>query len=318
MKKRVITGVCYVLVMVGLLVMKLLVPDVNGIDYGAIGVDVLFWVISVIGAYEFTRAIGERKRVTDENGVTHVTEGVSNAQRWVVIATCALMIPAFVTGKFVALSYGDMRFGGIALVLLLAVGSLGAMVTASLTVFDHERSDLKSTAYAELCLLYCGALASVGPNINHMADNSDVAILFLFILVPMVDTGAFFVGKLFGKMLPYKLAPHTSPNKTVVGAVGGVLGGMLAGVVTWVICRYTAAVEFINLGNVPDVVVLMLIALPTAVLAQLGDLFESAIKRGCGIKDMGRLLPGHGGVLDRFDSMLFATVAIVVCFMVVR
>ncbi|MDE7257113.1 MAG: hypothetical protein K2N50_04065, partial [Clostridia bacterium] len=83
MKKRVITGVCYVLVMVGLLVMKLLVPDVNGIDYGAIGVDVLFWVISVIGAYEFTRAIGERKRVTDENGVTHVTEGVSNAQRWV-------------------------------------------------------------------------------------------------------------------------------------------------------------------------------------------------------------------------------------------
>ncbi|MDE7083663.1 MAG: phosphatidate cytidylyltransferase [Clostridia bacterium] len=318
MKKRVITGVCYVLVMVGLLVMKLLVPDVNGIDYGAIGVDVLFWVISVIGAYEFTRAIGERKRVTGENGVTHVTEGVSNAQRWVVIATCALMIPAFVTGKFVALSYGDMRFGGIALVLLLAVGSLGAMVTASLTVFDHERSDLKSTAYAELCLLYCGALASVGPNINHMADNSDVAILFLFILVPMVDTGAFFVGKLFGKMLPYKLAPHTSPNKTVVGAVGGVLGGMLAGVVTWVICRYTAAVEFINLGNVPDVVVLMLIALPTAVLAQLGDLFESAIKRGCGIKDMGRLLPGHGGVLDRFDSMLFATVAIVVCFMVVR
>ncbi len=318
MKKRVITGICYVLVMVGLLVMKLLIPDVNGLDYGAIGVDLLFWVISVIGAFEFTRALGERKRVTDENGNVHITEGVSNAQRWVVIVTCALMIPAFVTGKFVALSHGDVRFGGIALVLLLAVGSLGAMITASLTVFDHERSDLKSTAYAELALLYCGALASVGPNINHMADNSDVAILFLFILVPMVDTGAFFVGSLFGKVLPYKLAPHTSPNKTVVGAVGGVLGGVLAGVVTWVICRYTSAVEFVNLGKVPDVVILMLIALPTSVLAQLGDLFESALKRGCGIKDMGRLLPGHGGVLDRFDSMLFATVAIVVCFMIIR
>lgn len=62
---------------------------------------------------------------------------------------------------------------------------------------------------------------------------------------------------------------------------------------------------------------LILISVPTAILAQLGDLFESAIKRGCGVKDMGNILPGHGGVLDRFDSMLFATVAIVVCFMMV-
>lgn len=317
MKKRFITGVCYVIVMVGLLVMKLLIPEVNGIEYGALGVDVLFLAISVIGAFEFTRALGERKRVTDENGETHVTEGISNAQRWVVLVTCALMIPAFVIGKLVAIGNGDMRLGGLSLVMLLAVGSVGAMITASLTVFDHERSDIKSTAYAELCLLYCGALASVGPNINHMAQNSDAAIVFLFTLVPMVDVGAFCIGKLFGKLLPLKLAPHTSPNKTVVGAVGGLIGGMLAGVVTWVICEYTSAVDFVNVGNVPDVVVLMLIAIPTAIMAQLGDLFESAIKRGCGIKDMGKLLPGHGGVLDRFDSMLFASVSTVVCFMVV-
>ncbi len=317
MKKRVITGVCYVIVMVGLLVMKLLIPEVDGIAYGALGVDVLFWAISVIGAFEFTRAVGERKRVTDENGQTHLTEGISNAQRWVVIVTCALMIPAFVIGKLVSVSRGDLRLGGFSLVLLLAVGSVGAMVTASLTVFDHERSDVKSTAYAELCLLYCGALASIGPNINHMANNSDVAIVFMFILVPFVDVGAFFIGKLFGKLLPLKLAPHTSPNKTVVGAVGGLLGGILAGVVTWIICKYTDVVVFENVTTMPDVVVLMLIAIPTAIMAQLGDLFESAIKRGCGIKDMGKILPGHGGVLDRFDSMLFATVAIVVCFLVV-
>lgn len=317
MKKRVITGVCYVIVMVGLLVMKLLIPEVDGIAYGALGVDVLFWAISVIGAFEFTRAVGERKRVTDENGQTHLTEGISNAQRWGVIVTCALMIPAFVIGKLVSVSRGDLRLGGFSLVLLLAVGSVGAMVTASLTVFDHERSDVKSTAYAELCLLYCGALASIGPNINHMANNSDVAIVFMFILVPFVDVGAFFIGKLFGKLLPLKLAPHTSPNKTVVGAVGGLLGGILAGVVTWIICKYTDVVVFENVTTMPDVVVLMLIAIPTAIMAQLGDLFESAIKRGCGIKDMGKILPGHGGVLDRFDSMLFATVAIVVCFLVV-
>ena len=61
----------------------------------------------------------------------------------------------------------------------------------------------------------------------------------------------------------------------------------------------------------------MLFALPTAILSQLGDLFESAIKRGCNIKDMGKILPGHGGILDRFDSMLFASVSIVVCFMLI-
>ncbi|MCM1438593.1 MAG: phosphatidate cytidylyltransferase [Roseburia sp.] len=318
MKKRFITGVVYVIVMVGLLVMKLLIPEVNGVEYGALGVDVLFLAISVIGAFEFTRALGERKRVTDENGETRVTEGISNAQRWVVLVTCALLIPAFVVSKTVAELYGHKSLVGISLVVLLAIGSVGAMVTASLTVFDHERSDLKSTAYAELVLLYCGALACVGPNINHMTENSDAAVLMLFILVPMVDVGAFFIGKLFGKALPLKLAPHTSPNKTVVGAVGGLLGGVLAAVVVWLLCRYTTAVEFVNHGNVPDLVVLILISLPTAVLAQLGDLFESAIKRGCGIKDMGNLLPGHGGVLDRFDSMLFATVAIVVCFMAIR
>ena len=162
-----------------------------------------------------------------------------------------------------------------------------------------------------------GALASVGPNINHMLENSEAAILLLFIIVPFVDTGAFFLGKVFGKLLPLKLAPHTSPNKTVIGAVGGVLGGILAAVITWVICCYTGAVDFVYGGKLPDVVVLILISVPTAILAQLGDLFESAIKRGCGVKDMGNILPGHGGVLDRFDSMLFATVAIVVCFMMV-
>ncbi|MDE7163176.1 MAG: phosphatidate cytidylyltransferase [Clostridia bacterium] len=318
MKKRFITGICYVIVMVGLLVMKLLIPvSSNGIDYGAIGVDILFWLISVIGAFEFTRALGEHKKAVEGEGVSApATGGISKAQRWVAIGTCALLTPAFVIGKIVAILVGNTELPGAAsLIILLAIGSVGAMVVASLTVFDHERSDLKSTAYAELCLLYCGALASVGPNINHLMENSEVAVLMLFMLVPFVDTGAFLFGKLFGKLLPYKLAPHTSPNKTIIGAVGGVLGGVVSAVLVWVICEYSGALDFVYAGPIPKVVVLILFALPTAVFAQLGDLFESAIKRGCGIKDMGNILPGHGGVLDRFDSMLFASVSVVVCFM---
>lgn len=320
MKKRFITGVCYVIVIAGLLAMKLLIPVQDGMDYGAIGVDLLFWAISVIGAYEFTRALGEHKRASEgePTGGAAITGGISKAQRIVVIVTCALLIPAFVIGKMVAIKIGKTDLpGGIALVLLLAVGSLGAMTAAALTVFDHERSDLKSTAYAELCILYCGALACVGPNINHLMENSEVAILLLFMIVPFVDVGAFLLGKLFGKLLPLKLAPYTSPNKTVIGALGGFLGGILAAVITWLICEYAPCVDFVYDGSLPKVVVLILIALPTGLLAQMGDLLESAIKRGCGVKDMGNILPGHGGVLDRFDSMLFATVSIVVCFMLI-
>lgn len=303
MKKRVITGIFYVIVMIGLLVMKLLIPvTADGLDYGALGIDVLFWAISVIGSYEFLRAVGD----------------VSTAQKWVALITCALLIPAFVGGKMIAIALGATLPGGSALILLLAVGSLGAMIVASLTVFDHEKSTLKSTAYAELCLLYCGALTSVGSNVNHLAQNSCPAVLLLFLIVPFVDTGAFLFGKLFGKFLPKKLAPYTSPNKTVIGGFGGILGGILASVITWVICEYSGSAALTYSGSVPTVVIFILIALPTSVLAQLGDLFESAIKRSCGIKDMGKILPGHGGVLDRFDSMLFASVAIVVSFMLVK
>lgn len=302
MKKRVITGVVYTVIIVGILVMKLLIPEYDGQEYGALGIDALFWLISVVGAYEFLRAVKE----------------VSPAQKLTAIITCALITPVFVLGKMITIAIGKAEvIGGPALVLLLSITSLGAVIVASLTVFDHENSDLKSTAYAELCILYCGALTSVGPNINHLAVNSSAAVLLLFILVPFVDTFAFFFGKLFGKLLPLKLAPKTSPNKTVIGAAGGVVGGMIAGVIVWVLCEYTTAVNFTYGGSLPAVVVFILIALPTAVIAQLGDLFESAVKRSCGVKDMGNILPGHGGVLDRFDSMLFAGISVVVCFMII-
>lgn len=304
MKLRLITGIFYVLVMVGLLVMKLLIPTAaDGLDYGALGIDVLFALISGIGAFEFLRAVKD----------------VSKAQKWVAIVTCATMTPAFVITKMVTISIGEAKImGGPALIVLMGVASVGAVVVAALTIFDHDRSDIKSTAFAELCILYCGALVSVGPNINHFMKNSNAAIVMLFLTVPLVDTCAFFFGKLLGRVFPKKLAPKTSPNKTVIGFIGGLVGGLAAGVVCWALCEYTTALNFVYTRDIPSIAVFLIISLPTAIVAQLGDLFESAVKRSCGIKDMGKILPGHGGVLDRFDSMIFAAVPIAICFMIVR
>jgi phosphatidate cytidylyltransferase len=112
----------------------------------------------------------------------------------------------------------------------------------------------------------------------------------------VTDAGAYFVGSFFGK---HKLAPNLSPNKTVEGAIGGVAVNVIISVIFGII--YTA---WINKDATLLFVPLLLSVAAGSVLGMLGDLFESAVKRYYKIKDFGSLMPGHGGVLDRFDSVL--------------
>ena len=116
--------------------------------------------------------------------------------------------------------------------------------------------------------------------------------MFLFGLLWVGDTAAMFVGGAIGK---HKLAPTVSPNKTIEGFIGGIVGALVIG----------ALMCFWKFSEVPAYHV-MLIALGCSVFGQLGDLVESMWKRSIGIKDSSAIIPGHGGVLDRFDSLLFA------------
>ena len=121
------------------------------------------------------------------------------------------------------------------------------------------------------------------------------------VLMPLVaafmsDAAALFTGMACGK---HKLAPKASPKKTVEGAVGGLAGGVL-GMIVFRIVFFFVTMEPLSIGWC------MVIGLVGAFMGQLGDLSFSIIKRQFGIKDYGRLLPGHGGVLDRFDSVIFA------------
>lgn len=119
-------------------------------------------------------------------------------------------------------------------------------------------------------------------------------LMYLFLLVWGADSGAYFVGRKLGKR---KLAPEVSPNKSIEGLVGGI--------VTVAIIIMIVQSKYLNLSYIEHALFLIL-SLITVFSSVLGDLFESMIKRRAGIKDSGRILPGHGGVLDRIDSLLAA------------
>ena len=146
---------------------------------------------------------------------------------------------------------------------------------------------LKDASYYLLTIFYVGLTFHALLFIRFLGLN---LLLFMILIVAITDSGAYFCGKKFGK---HKLAPRVSPNKTIEGSFGGtllgVIGGTLFGSLT---------------GISTHIGILMMISLVVAVVGQLGDLVASSMKREFGIKDFGNLFPGHGGVLDRFDSHL--------------
>ncbi len=130
------------------------------------------------------------------------------------------------------------------------------------------------------------------------------------------DTMAYFVGRKLGK---HKLAPTVSPNKTIEGAVGGILGSMVIGlVVTAVYLQLVGRVFQAEQVKPLYYLFVAVLGIVASALGIVGDLFASAVKRQCGIKDYGTIFPGHGGILDRFDSVLlvapFVTFIVTIVF----
>lgn len=125
-------------------------------------------------------------------------------------------------------------------------------------------------------------------------QNSPWWLMYLFLLVWGADSGAYFIGRKFGNK---KLAPKVSPNKSVEGLYGGIVISMLIVI--------TVTLLYLDI-SIPELLLFLILSVLTVFSSVLGDLFESMIKRRAGIKDSGRILPGHGGVLDRIDSLLAA------------
>jgi len=200
----------------------------------------------------------------------------------------AIHVQTSVTGAAVALAVAALAFGAISVAFVLLI--IGAVVAYFLAL---QRDD--NPLWHAVGVLYIGlpALALVGLRVLPAKSQGIWLVLGLFAIVWATDTGALIFGKLIGGK---KLAPKLSPGKTWAGTIGGTVTAL-------VVFLPFVAIFAVNAFSA------LAFAAGLSVVAHLGDLLESAIKRFFGYKDSGGLIPGHGGMLDRVDSLFAASVA---------
>jgi phosphatidate cytidylyltransferase len=188
-----------------------------------------------------------------------------------------LLIPTSYITMLDGINFSKAEFAFLALMLLLTY----TVVTKNKFTFDD-------VGFVVIAIFYLG----IGFYFLIETRNAGLDLVFYaLILIWVTDSGAYFVGRAMGKN---KLWPEISPNKTVEGALGGVL---FAVIFSWIYHYFT--------GVLDSYLTVTFLTIFLSIFGQIGDLVESALKRHYQVKDSGTILPGHGGILDRFDSLLF-------------
>lgn len=182
------------------------------------------------------------------------------------------------------------------IVVLYFVGRIGV------AFFSRQGNPTRALAYSLLCVAYI----SIGLQAAVMAEGmAPGLVLITFILIWVNDTGAYLTGRTFGK---HKMCVHLSPKKTWEGFFGGLVLCIIVGAVISLTgfgrsLFGNSRINLLDFYSMPNMC--LLFPVTVVILSTCGDLFESMIKRNAGVKDSGTIIPGHGGVLDRIDSMLF-------------
>ena len=271
MLKRTITGFFIALVTIAFFLGRIF------IDYRIF--DILVYLSAIVGAYEITKAFASR---------------LTTMRKILAIGFPVVVMP-FVTflPKYA-----------------LQIALLYSAVTVLVIIFDKteqtENEQLNGMGLTLFSLYYPSVPLICLQLCNGALKNlSLTAILSVFLVAQLTDVFAYFVGSLLkGK----KLCPNISPNKTISGAIGGLIGGIIGSVLAYYISVWCGINPFENAKTYKVIIFLALSGIALSVVNQVGDLVESYIKRKVGIKDMGNIFPGHGGMLDRVDGLSFVAV----------
>ena len=223
-----------------------------------------------------------------EWGAVAVFALISGFSVYEMLGCCGLLkklvvsVPAIMISVFVVMLPLLSNFATRAMLFAIPILMVCVLMVA---VLCHSKIDVERL----LMFFFLASYITAGfTALSLMRIHMGLWAVALSLAVPWVtDTFAYFSGRFFGKK---KLCPEISPKKTIAGAVGGTIFGTLAGVLVFWLAGYSP--------------VYGLIALPLSIVSQFGDLAASVIKRRFGVKDYGKIFPGHGGVLDRFDSII--------------
>jgi len=252
-------------------------------------------------------------RVASAAVLAPIVLAATYAGGWIFFALCALaagcilwewtsLVTRRADPRILAPGWAGLVAGAALIGLNLPDGAwatigVGAALAGLVTLAGRARSGDAAASFAVWAaggVVYAGA-ALLGPALLRQdPDFGLTALLFLFATVWVTDIFAFFLGRAIGGPL---LWPSVSPKKTWSGAIGGLAGGVVAGVAV----AYASGVGKLGIVGV--------MAFVLSVLAEAGDLFESAVKRRFGAKDASQLIPGHGGLMDRLDGFLVAAFA---------
>jgi len=230
-------------------------------------------------------------------GIVFLATGLG-LREWVNISIPAAPVGERTLGVILGLALSAQLYfctsNGLALAISLAAATLIVFIYL---LFKYETVETVAVRFSALLvgMLYVSVLLSFVALMKKRGPDGGYWVLLTLTAVWFSDTGAYFAGRFLGPTFPGKLYEAMSPKKTRIGGLGGLISSVLAAVVAklW----YLPGLTWLDCA---------LIAIPANILGQLGDLAESMLKRSVGVKDSGALLPGHGGMLDRIDALLFA------------
>lgn len=249
-----------------------------------------------LGDWYFTAVVAAIAALTAHEFYNLVTDRAGRPLAWLGVPAAVLLV------LIAAYEPSFHVWGNRALSLLLLLG----LVAVGFSIFDRSTNQPLLSATATVSgVLYTGGTLSFALLLRNLPEIRGAMPVrpiegFLLVMLPVAvtalsDTASYFVGKRFGRR---RLAPRLSPGKTIEGSIGGLAGAVVTG--------YVAGLFMDGIGTlVLSAPLCAAIGLLLGIAGQLGDLSESLLKREAGVKDSGRLLPGHGGFLDRFDSLLF-------------